>query len=103
MLQRTFVVTGANGGIGKAVCQSLLDKDATAHVCVCARRLGDAQETCKALGGARTSAHEVELTSTSSIAAFVKGLPHCDVLINNAGATRFAAVSQGEKTEHLSI
>ncbi len=86
MLQRTFVVTGANGGIGRAVCLSLLQREPNAHVCVCARRLSDAQETCKSLGGTeRTSAHEVELTDTSSISAFVKGLPQFDVLINNAG------------------
>jgi carbonyl reductase 1 len=86
MLQRTFVVTGANRGIGFAICQALLAQQPDAHVVVAARNLSDAEAAVKELGHpGRTSAQAVELVDEQSIRAFAKSVPEHDVLINNAG------------------
>jgi NAD(P)-dependent dehydrogenase (short-subunit alcohol dehydrogenase family) len=86
MLRRTFVVTGANRGIGFAICQALLSEQPDAHVCVAARKLGDAESAVAQLGHPeRCSAHAVELVDQDSIEKFARSVPEHDVLINNAG------------------
>lgn len=80
------VVTGGARGIGRATATAFAARGATVH-------LGDldgetAKETAESIGGT-VRAHELDVTSRPSFAAFVEEVlaehGHIDVLVNNAG------------------
>ncbi|WP_228770136.1 SDR family oxidoreductase [Actinokineospora alba] len=80
------VVTGGARGIGRATATSFAARGATVHV---GDLDGDAvKEAAESIGG-NVRAHQLDVTSRPSFAAFVEEVlaehGHIDVLVNNAG------------------
>ena len=79
---RTFVVTGANGGLGEIVTRTLAAKGAA--VVMACRNTGKAQQIADGIGGdVRVAA--LDLGSLASVRDFAAKQDGFDVLINNAG------------------
>ena len=102
---RTFVVTGANSGIGLAATRALAD--AGAHVVLAVRNTEKGEEAAAGLSGSR-EVRELDLTDLASIRAFADGWDgDIDVLVNNAGvmATPMSRTKDGFElqigTNHL--
>lgn len=83
MSQRTAVVTGASAGIGEATARALAE--AGFHVVLGARRLERLEKLAAELSG---TAHALDVTDPASVDAFVREIPECHVLVNNAGGAR---------------
>jgi NADP-dependent 3-hydroxy acid dehydrogenase YdfG len=88
---RTCVVTGASGGIGRAIAISLAGAGAT--VCAVARRRRELEVTAADAGGAGSfSLHDVDLTVDDQVAALAHELTErdggIDVLVHSAGTFR---------------
>lgn len=83
MSQRTAVVTGASAGIGEATARALAA--AGFHVVLGARRLDRLEKLAAELSG---TAHPLDVTDADSVAGFVREIPECHVLVNNAGGAR---------------
>jgi 2-hydroxycyclohexanecarboxyl-CoA dehydrogenase len=89
MSERVALVTGAAGGIGRAICLELA-ADARA-VAVSGVRLDGSEETAAAVtqAGGRAAAVELDVTSTQSVAggvaAAADALGPIDIVVNNAG------------------
>ncbi|XP_053681889.1 retinol dehydrogenase 13 [Sabethes cyaneus] len=89
--EQVVVVTGASGGIGKALCQELVRR--SAHVIMACRCLekGDRarQSIIREIPGASLELLPLDLRSFDCVQRFVRELQarhtHVDVLINNAG------------------
>ncbi|KAM8971347.1 retinol dehydrogenase 12-like isoform X2 [Sarcophilus harrisii] len=88
---KTAVVTGANSGIGKAVCYELARRGA--HVVLGCRNLTQGRKALediqKATGNKNLLLRELDLSSVASIRRFSQKLlveePHIHLLVNNAG------------------
>lgn len=79
---RTFVVTGANGGLGEIITRTLAAKGAT--VVMACRNTAKAQEIADGIDGdVRVAA--LDLGSLASVRDFAAQQSGFDVLINNAG------------------
>jgi NAD(P)-dependent dehydrogenase (short-subunit alcohol dehydrogenase family) len=82
---RTFVITGANSGLGAEATKALVGAGAT--VVMACRDLAKAQKVADGLGA--DSAHvrigSLDLADLSSVRAFADTVDAADVLINNAG------------------
>ena len=76
----TAVVTGGSSGIGAATARRLaaLGFD----VVIGARRRDRLEEVAEPIGARALS---LDVTSTDSVEAFAAAIPHCSVLVNNAG------------------
>jgi len=85
MTGKVIVITGANGGLGRALAQRFADDGET--VVMLARSLEKVREVAKEIGG-KTLAIACDVTSPDSVrAAFAEialSHPKIDVLINNA-------------------
>lgn len=79
---RTFVVTGANGGLGEVVTRTLAAKGAT--VVMACRNTAKAQEIADGIDGDVTVA-ALDLGSLASVRDFAAQQGQVDVLVNNAG------------------
>ncbi|WP_040794383.1 oxidoreductase [Nocardia higoensis] len=79
---RTFVVTGANGGLGAAAARALAAKGA--QVVMACRDLAKAERVAAELGP-HADVRSLDLADLSSVRAFAAGVERVDVLINNAG------------------
>ena len=80
---RTFVVTGANSGIGLIAARELAR--AGARVTLAVRDTAKGDEAAKAIDG-NTDVRELDLADLASVRAFAEGWDgNLDVLINNAG------------------
>lgn len=77
---RTAVVTGASSGIGAATARALAK--AGFHVVLGARRLDRIEALAAELSG---SAFPLDVADADSVAGFVRHVPECHVLVNNAG------------------
>ena len=85
--RRVALVTGANRGIGRAICQ-LLSKDEGVRLLAAARRAADAEETAAALGGdVRGIALDLAdpLAAASRVEEIDAEWGPIDILVNNAG------------------
>ncbi|XP_074129259.1 LOW QUALITY PROTEIN: retinol dehydrogenase 12-like [Sminthopsis crassicaudata] len=90
---KTAVVTGANSGIGKAVCYELARRGA--RVVLGCRNLTQGRKALediqKATGNKNLLLREVDLSSVASIQSFSQKLlveePHIHLLVNNAGVS----------------
>jgi NAD(P)-dependent dehydrogenase (short-subunit alcohol dehydrogenase family)/uncharacterized OB-fold protein len=79
---RTVLITGAGGGIGRALVKAFLD--AGAGKVIAATRTADARSD----DDARVSRIALDVTDPSSLQAFFgKTSPEIDILVNNAGVT----------------
>ncbi|MFP5218967.1 MAG: SDR family NAD(P)-dependent oxidoreductase [Actinomycetes bacterium] len=107
---RTFVVTGANSGLGLETARDLVQRDA--HVVLAVRDVGKGEEAAAGLGGrGRTSVVELDLADLDSVAAGAKRIAdeHGDLaaLVCNAGLMGgpFGVTAQGFErqmgTNHL--
>ena len=85
------IVTGANSGIGEAVCVELARLGATVHMLVRSRERGEhaLNRISEASGSNTIELHICDLASLASIREFASGFlasgATLDVLINNAG------------------
>jgi NAD(P)-dependent dehydrogenase (short-subunit alcohol dehydrogenase family) len=81
---KTFVVTGANSGIGLAAARELAG--AGAHVVLAVRDTAKGDKAAATLSGSR-EVRRLDLADLASIRAFADGLDgtEIDVLVNNAG------------------
>ncbi|MCY1138407.1 oxidoreductase [Actinoplanes sp. Pm04-4] len=83
MTNRTFVVTGANNGLGFATARALTDRGEHVILAVRDERKGRAAQA--ALTGGTTEVRRVDLSDLDDVRAFADGIEKVDVLINNAG------------------
>ena len=79
---RTFVITGANSGIGLAAAKALASNGARIVLAVRDTSKG---ETAAAQIDGETAVRRLDLADLASIRAFAEELEGVDVLINNAG------------------
>ncbi|GAB19409.1 putative oxidoreductase [Gordonia effusa NBRC 100432] len=79
---RTFVVTGANSGLGEQTTRALIAAGAT--VVMACRNLTTAQALADELGE-RAQVEKLDLSDLSSVRDFASRVERADVLINNAG------------------
>jgi NAD(P)-dependent dehydrogenase (short-subunit alcohol dehydrogenase family) len=79
---RTFVVTGANSGLGEATARLLADRGAT--VLLACRNVAKGEAAAARMTGA-VSVRRLDLADLASVRAFADETPPFDVLINNAG------------------
>ena len=95
---RTFVVTGANGGIGKHTTRALAAKGAT--VIMACRNTAAAQRIADDIDGdVRVSA--LDLADLASVREFAARTEDIDVLVNNAGLMNlpFSRTKDGFETQ----
>jgi NAD(P)-dependent dehydrogenase (short-subunit alcohol dehydrogenase family) len=79
---RTFVVTGANSGLGASTARALAARGAT--VVLACRNVAKAEAAARTMpGDVRVEA--LDLASLASVREFADRVPELDVLINNAG------------------
>jgi 3-oxoacyl-[acyl-carrier protein] reductase len=89
------IVTGGGTGVGHAVCQALVEAGATAVVVNYSRSEEDAQTTASELRelGVRAIAYQASVADEAAVRAMVgeavSRFGRLDVLVNNAGTTRF--------------
>jgi NAD(P)-dependent dehydrogenase (short-subunit alcohol dehydrogenase family) len=80
---RTFVITGANSGIGLAAAKTLAAKGA--RVVLAVRNTAKGEEAARTIGG-ETEVRALDLADLASVRAFAEAThDDVDVLINNAG------------------
>ncbi|MDA0160557.1 oxidoreductase [Solirubrobacter ginsenosidimutans] len=80
---RTFVITGANSGIGLGAAKALAAKGA--HVVLAVRNTAKGEEAARTIGG-ETEVRPLDLADLASVRAFAEAThTDVDVLINNAG------------------
>lgn len=96
---KTALVTGAGGGIGRAVCARLAAEGA--HVIVTDRDIETATETAHAIQSAGHSATPVlcDITDRDQVAAAIAAAGQIDVLVNNAGWDIFKPFTRTEPAE----
>ncbi|MFI6046137.1 oxidoreductase [Nocardia sp. NPDC051321] len=79
---RTFIVTGANSGLGAATVRALAG--AGANVVLACRNVAKAEQVAAPLGD-RAVVRKLDLADLASVRAFAEATDRADVLINNAG------------------
>ncbi|MFE3291849.1 oxidoreductase [Rhodococcus sp. NPDC059234] len=79
---RTFVVTGANSGLGAVTARALVG--AGANVVLACRDVAKAEEVARPLGS-RAEVRKLDLANLDSVREFAAGIDAVDVLVNNAG------------------
>ena len=95
---RTFVITGANGGLGAETTKVLAAKGAT--VIMACRNVAKATEVAATIpGDVRTAA--LDLADLASVRRFAEEAPAVDVLVNNAGIMNipFSRTKDGFETQ----
>ena len=95
---RTFVITGANSGIGLAAARQLAARGA--HVVLAVRTPSKGEEAAATIEGS-TEVRELDLTDLASVQTFADGWTgELDVLINNAGVM---AVPEGRTKDGFEL
>ncbi|HEY2298399.1 MAG TPA: oxidoreductase [Jatrophihabitans sp.] len=79
---RTFVITGANSGLGEATTRALAEHGA--HVIMACRNFDKAEAVAARIPG-KVAVRPLDLADLSSVRAFAAVSEGFDVLINNAG------------------
>ena len=80
---RTFIVTGANSGLGLETARQLAAKGA--DVIMTARSEAKGRAAAASIGGSNLDLRLLDLSDLDSVRAFAEGVEHVDVLVNNAG------------------
>ncbi|WP_454194951.1 oxidoreductase [Nocardia sp. Marseille-Q1738] len=79
---RTFIVTGANSGLGAETVRALAA--AGAEVVLACRNLAKGEQVAAEVGE-RARVRKLDLADLASVREFAEGIDRADVLINNAG------------------
>ncbi|TQC43303.1 SDR family NAD(P)-dependent oxidoreductase [Rhodococcus sp. WS4] len=79
---RTFVVTGANSGLGEVAARAL--GKAGAHVVLACRNTHKGEVVARSIG-ANAEVRRLDLSDLASVREFAAGVESVDVLVNNAG------------------
>jgi NAD(P)-dependent dehydrogenase (short-subunit alcohol dehydrogenase family) len=79
---RTFIVTGANSGLGASTARRLAR--AGASVVLACRNLAKGEAAAATMSG-EVEVRQLNLADLASVRAFAEGVEHVDVLVNNAG------------------
>jgi NAD(P)-dependent dehydrogenase (short-subunit alcohol dehydrogenase family) len=79
---RTFVVTGANSGLGASTARELAAHGAS--VILACRNVAKAEKVAASISGT-TEVRPLDLSDLSSVRAFAETVGQIDVLVNNAG------------------
>lgn len=87
---KTALVTGASGGMGRAIAERLAAKGLEVHGL--ARSGGKLRDVAEASG---VIPHQIDVTDTNALAGLVEGL-EIDVLVNNAGVSRPGSILQSD-------
>jgi NAD(P)-dependent dehydrogenase (short-subunit alcohol dehydrogenase family) len=90
---RTFVVTGANSGLGASTARALAG--AGASVVLACRNPAKGDEAAATMPG-KVEVRPVDLADLASVRSFAAGIDQVDVLVNNAG---IMAVPQGKTAD----
>ncbi len=94
-MTRIAVITGASSGIGAAAARALAAEGF--EVVLGARRRERLEDLAAETGG---RASVLDVTDQESVREFVADLPHCDVLVNNAGgALGLAPVGESDEEQ----
>lgn len=100
---KRVLLTGASGGIGRAIARSLATEGAS--LLLVARHPDELLLLSQQLPG-HHSCFSADLTSTADLQAlteFVKATGGIDVLINNAGASQFALTAEQDYEKQISL
>ena len=79
---RTFVVTGANSGLGEVAARAL--GKAGAHVVLACRNTHKGEVVARSIGD-NAEVRRLDLSDLASVREFAVGVDSVDVLVNNAG------------------
>jgi NAD(P)-dependent dehydrogenase (short-subunit alcohol dehydrogenase family) len=79
---RTFVVTGANSGLGEVAARAL--GNAGAHVVLACRNTHKGEVVARSIGD-NAEVRRLDLSDLASVREFAAGVDSVDVLVNNAG------------------
>jgi NAD(P)-dependent dehydrogenase (short-subunit alcohol dehydrogenase family) len=79
---RTYVVTGANSGLGASTARELAAHGGT--VIMACRNVGKAERVAATIGH-DTTVRPLDLSDLASVRAFAESVDSLDVLVNNAG------------------
>ncbi|WP_370181168.1 oxidoreductase [Rhodococcus wratislaviensis] len=79
---RTFVVTGANSGLGEVAARAL--GKAGAHVVLACRNTHKGEVVARSIGD-NAEVRRLDLSDLASVREFAAGVDSVDVLVNNAG------------------
>jgi NAD(P)-dependent dehydrogenase (short-subunit alcohol dehydrogenase family) len=79
---RTFVVTGANSGLGASTARALAG--AGASVVLACRNTAKGDQAAATMPG-QVEVRQLDLADLSSVRSFAAGIDRIDVLVNNAG------------------
>jgi NAD(P)-dependent dehydrogenase (short-subunit alcohol dehydrogenase family) len=90
---RTFVVTGANSGLGASTARALAG--AGASVVLACRNTAKGDQAAATMPG-QVEVRQLDLADLSSVRSFAAGIDRIDVLVNNAG---IMAVPQGKTVD----
>ncbi|MCW2644861.1 MAG: Retinol dehydrogenase 13 [Pseudonocardiales bacterium] len=90
---RTFVVTGANSGLGASTARALAG--AGASVVLACRNTAKGDQAAATMPG-QVEVRQLDLADLSSVRSFAAGIDQIDVLVNNAG---IMAVPQGKTVD----
>ncbi|MFW0789229.1 oxidoreductase [Gordonia sp. CPCC 205333] len=95
---QTFVVTGANGGLGTVITRVLAQKNA--KVLMACRNTDSAQRIADGLIG-DVEVRKLDLSDLTSIREFARSIENFDVLVNNAGVMNvpFGRTADGFETQ----
>jgi 3-oxoacyl-[acyl-carrier protein] reductase len=90
MSSRVILVTGGNGGLGRAIARAFLDESPDNAVWLGVRARRDAADQLAAASAGRCRCVDLDVTDPAAwqaaVAAIVAACQRLDVLVNNAGA-----------------
>lgn len=90
---KTALVTGASGGIGRAISERLASRGLEVHGLA---RNGSKLRDLEAAAG--VIPHEIDVTDTRALTNLVEGL-EIDILVNNAGVSRPGSILQSDPSD----
>jgi NAD(P)-dependent dehydrogenase (short-subunit alcohol dehydrogenase family) len=81
--EKNVLVTGASGGIGKAICKAFSDANANIAIHYNTNRSG-AEDTLSSLTGNKHAIVQADLSKANEVEELIKCLDNVDIVVNNA-------------------